>query len=75
MPSQQTPELSFGRRGLAGQAGSMPRDLSKLLIALWRDVRQRDLIDSQQVGQQLTIQFVGLAAPLYHGAKSQRMGQ
>ena len=62
MSSQQASQLRLGGAGLPGEAGAMPRDVAQLLVILRGNIGQGNLIDPQQVGQQLTIQFVGLAA-------------
>ena len=67
MSSQQASQLRLGGAGLARKAGAMPRDVAQLLVMLRGNIGQGNLIDPQQVGQQLTVQFVGLAAALYHG--------
>ncbi len=50
--------------------GTSLSDVSQLSVALRWNVGQRDLIDSQQVGQQLCVELVGLGAALYHGTKT-----
>ena len=74
MPGQQGPEADLGVGLAAGQADAEPGDLAESLIGLGRDVRQRDLVDPQQVGEQLAVEPVGLGAALDHRAEAERVG-
>ena len=66
-------DLDLGQ--LPSESGAAARQVAQLLVGFRRDVRQRNLVDSQEIGQQLGVELVGLGAALYHGPQPHGMGQ
>ena len=75
LPRQQGPQLNLDFGQVSAEPGAASRQVAQLLIGFRRDVGQRNLVDSQEIGQQLGVELVGLGAALYHGPQTHRMGQ
>ena len=75
LPRQQSSQLNLDFGQLSAEPGPASRQVAQLPVGFRRDVGQRNLLASQEIGQQLGVELVGLGAALYHGPQSHRMSQ
>ncbi len=71
--SEQDSHPCSGKCNVDRLAGSAEGHFPWHLEVIARDVCQGNLIDAQELGQQLSVQPVGLAAALKHGTQPQGM--
>ena len=75
VPREQCSEAGLHRRKTSAETGSIASDVSQQLVLIRRDVRERDLIDPQQIGQELCVQSVCLASSLHNRPQQVGMGE
>ena len=74
LPRQQGPQLNLDLRQVSSESGAAAGQIAQLLVGFRRDVGQGNLVDSQEIGQQLGVELVGLRAALYHGPQAHADG-